>query len=319
MPPFAIAAVHRVGVVGRSNTPGIAKPLARLAVFLAARGLSVHMETETAALTKLSGIKTANLDDLGDAVDAMIVVGGDGTMLSVARMLAPRQVPLIGINLGRLGFLTDIALDDMESALAAMFDGALSVEDRIMLTAAVERGGKEQFSNLAFNDVVVNRGGLGGMIDLAISIGESYVCDLRADGVIVATPTGSTAYAMSAHGPIVHPSLRAWSLVPISPHALTNRPIVIGDDERVAITITGAREATIHWDGHHHLELYEGDRIVVQAAPHTVRLLHPKGYDYFAMLRQKLHWSASPLSPVLRSHSSGRGKQNRAAAAVRKK
>src|SRR5688500_5434786 len=140
MSPFAIAAVHRVGVVGRSNTPGIAKPLARLAVFLAARGLSVHMETETAALTKLSGIKTANLDDLGDAVDVMIVVGGDGTMLSVARMLAPKQVPLIGINLGRLGFLTDIALDDMESALAAMFDGALSIEERIMLTAAVERG-----------------------------------------------------------------------------------------------------------------------------------------------------------------------------------
>src|SRR5688572_19301695 len=256
MSPFAIAAVHRVGVVGRSNTPGIAKPLARLAVFLAARGLSVHMETETAALTKLSGIKTANLDD---AVDVMIVVGADGTMLSVARMLAPKQVPLIGINLGRLGFLTDIALDDMESALAAMFDGALSIEERIMLTAAVERGGRELFSNLAFNDVVVNRGGLGGMIDLAISIGESYVCDLRADGVIVATPTGSTAYAMSAHGPIVHPSMRAWSLVPISPHALTNRPIVIGDDERVAITITGAREAAIHCDGHHHHELYEGD------------------------------------------------------------
>jgi NAD+ kinase len=319
MPPFAIAAVHRVGVVGRYNTPGIAKPLARLAVFLAARGLSVHMETETAALTKLSGIKTANLADLGDSVDLMIVVGGDGTMLSVARMLAPKQIPLIGINQGRLGFLTDIALDDMEGALATMFDGAVSIEDRIMLTAAVIRNDRELFSYLAFNDVVVNRSGLGGMIDLAISIGDSYVCDLRADGVIIATPTGSTAYAMSAHGPIVHPSLRAWSLVPISPHALTNRPIVIGDDERVAITITGAREAAIHWDGYHHHELYERDCIVVQAAPHTVRLLHPKGYDYFAMLRQKLHWSASPLSAEIKGSVNGGRKPRKPAAAVRKK
>ena len=187
-----------------------------------------------------------------------------------------------------------------------------------MLAAVVVRNGKELFENLAFNDVVVNRGGLGGMIDLAISIGESYVCDLRADGVIIATPTGSTAYAMSAHGPIVHPSLRAWSLVPISPHALTNRPIVIGDDERVAITITGAREATIHWDGHHHHELYEGDCILVQAAPHTVRLLHPKGYDYFAMLRQKLHWSASPLSSTVKGPMAAARKSRKTAAATKK-
>jgi NAD+ kinase len=298
MSPFSIAAVRRVGVVGRYNTPGIAKPLARLAVFLAARGLSVYMETETAALTRLSGIRPASLAELGDSVDVMIVVGGDGTMLSVARMLAPKKIPLIGINQGRLGFLTDIALDDIETALSAMFDGALSIEERIMLQAAVVRDDVAVFDNLAFNDVVVNRGGLGGMIDLAISIGDSYVCDLRADGVIIATPTGSTAYAMSAHGPIVHPALRAWSLVPISPHALTNRPIVIGADDRIAISITGAREATIHWDGHYHHELREDDCIFVQAAPYTVQLLHPSGYDYFAMLREKLHWSASPLGGV---------------------
>ncbi|MEO7761272.1 MAG: NAD kinase [Casimicrobiaceae bacterium] len=296
MSPFSVKAVRHVGVVGRYHTPGIAKPLLRLAAFLAARGLGVCMETETAVLTKLAGIRTASLDDLGSIVDLVIVVGGDGTMLSVARMLAPQHIPLIGINQGRLGFLTDIALSDMETALAAMLDGALSVEDRIMLTAAVHRDGKELISNLAFNDVVVSRGALGGMIDLAVSIGDSYVCDLRADGVIIATPTGSTAYAMSAHGPIVHPSLRAWSLVPISPHALTNRPIVVGDDEQVTIAITSDRESSIHWDGHYHRELREADRIVIQAAPFSVRLLHPRGYDYFAMLRQKLHWSATPLS-----------------------
>jgi len=298
MSPFSIAAVRRVGVVGRSHTPGIAKPLKRLAAFLAGRGLAVSMETETAALTKLPGIEAVELARLGDTIDVAIVVGGDGTMLSVARAMAPKHVPLIGINQGRLGFLTDIALDDMETALSAMLEGRIALEERIMLTAAVLRDGGESFSHLAFNDVVVNRGSLGGMIDLAISIGDSYVCDLRADGVIIATPTGSTAYAMSANGPIVHPSLRAWSLVPISPHALTNRPIVVGDNEEVTIKITGAREATMHWDGHYHHELSEGDRILVKAAPFSVRLLHPEGYDYFAMLREKLHWNATPLSGI---------------------
>jgi NAD+ kinase len=312
MSPFAIAAVRRVGVVGRPNTPGIAKPLERLAKFLASRGLAVCMETGTAALANLPGVETASVAKLGDTVDLVIVVGGDGTMLSVTREIAPKRVPLIGINQGRLGFLTDIALDDMETALAAMFDGQLSLEERIMLSAAVLRDGAELVENLAFNDVVVNRGGLGGMIELAISIGGSYMCDLSADGVIIATPTGSTAYAMSANGPIVHPSLRAWSLVPISPHALTNRPIVIGDAEQVTIALTGAREAMIHWDGHHHVELREGDRIVVRTAPFAARLLHPHGYDYFAMLREKLHWSASPLAGAMSQLAIVRGRRRQA-------
>ena len=296
MHPFAIGSVRRVGVVGRYNTPGIAKPLKRLAEFLVARGLAVCMETETAALTRMPGYPTASVAELGGQVDLVIVVGGDGTLLAVARQLAARRIPLIGINQGRLGFLTDIALAEMETALAEMFDGKLGVEERMLLQARVVRDGVELITGLAFNDVVVNRGGFGGMIDLSVGIGDSYVCDLRADGVIVATPTGSTAYAMSANGPIVHPSVRAWSLVPISPHALTNRPIVIGDGERVTITVTRAREAAMHWDGQSHHDLREGDRIEIDAAPFSVRLLHPQGYDYYAMLRRKLHWSASPLS-----------------------
>ena len=296
MRTFSIASVRRVGVVGRYDTPGIAKPLKRLAGFLGARGLTVFLETETAALTRLPGYATASVAELGRRVDLVIVVGGDGTLLAVARQLASHRIPLIGVNQGRLGFLTDIALDDMETALAAMFDGRLSVEERMLLHARVLRAGVELASGLAFNDVVINRGGFGGMIDLSVDVGESYVCDLRADGLIVATPTGSTAYAMSAHGPIVHPSVRAWSLVPISPHALTNRPIVIGDGERVRITLTRARDAAIHWDGQSHHDLQEGDRIEIEAAPFGVRLLHPQAYDYYAMLRKKLHWSESPLA-----------------------
>jgi len=318
MSPFAIESVHRVGVVGRYNTPDIARPLKRLAGFLAGRGLSVCMETETAAMAKISGVDTASLAALGEAVDLMIVIGGDGTMLTVARVLAPTHIPLIGINQGRLGFLTDIALTDMEDALGAMLDGGALLEERIMLSARVLRGGQRLFQSLAFNDVVVNRGASGGMIDLSVSIGESYVCDLRADGVIVATPTGSTAYAMSANGPIVHPSLRAWALVPISPHALTNRPLVIGDDAQVTITITGARDAAIHCDGHHHHELEDGDRVVVESAPFSIRLLHPRGYDYFAMLRQKLHWSASPLGESRTRPPAPRAKRVAAATARRR-
>lgn len=294
MPTFSIESVRRVGIVGRYDTPGIAKPLKRLAGFLAARGLTVCMENETAALTRLPGHATASIAELGGCVDLVIVVGGDGTLLAVARQLASQRIPLIGINQGRLGFLTDIALEDMETALKAMFEGKLLVEERMLLHARVVRAGVELTSGLAFNDVVINRGGFGGMIDLSVAIGDSYVCDLRADGVIVATPTGSTAYAMSANGPIVHPSVRAWSLVPISPHALTNRPIVVGDGERVTITVTRAREAAMHWDGQSHHALQEGDRILIEAAPFSVRLLHPEGYDYYAMLRKKLHWSTSP-------------------------
>ena len=307
MHAFAIRSVRRVGVVGRYNTPGIAKPLQRLAEFLAARGLTVCMETETAALTRLPGYPTASVAELGKQVDLVIVVGGDGTLLAVARQLAAQRIPLIGINQGRLGFLTDIALADMESALAEMFDGRLSVEERMLLRARIVRDDIELTSGLAFNDVVVNRGGFGGMIDLSVAIGDSYVCDLRADGVIVATPTGSTAYAMSANGPIVHPSVRAWSLVPISPHALSNRPIVIGDGERVTITVTRAREAAMHWDGQSHHDLHEGDRIDIDAAPFGVRLLHPQGYDYYAMLRRKLHWSAAPLSEDRGQRTEDRG------------
>lgn len=296
MVTFSIESVRRVGIVGRYDTPGIAKPLQRLADFLAARGLTVCMETETAALTQMPGYATASVAELGGRVDLVIVVGGDGTLLAVARQLASQRIPLIGVNQGRLGFLTDIALADMETALTAMFDGGVQVEERMLLHARVVRADVELTSGLAFNDVVINRGGFGGMIDLSVAIGESYVCDLRADGVIVATPTGSTAYSMSANGPIVHPSVRAWSLVPISPHALTNRPIVVGDGERVTITVTRAREAAIHWDGQSHHALQEGDRTLIDAAPFSVQLLHPEGYDYYAMLRRKLHWSASPLA-----------------------
>jgi NAD+ kinase len=232
---------------------------------------------------------------LGKEADVAIVVGGDGTMLSIARQLAPFDVPLIGVNQGRLGFLTDIPLALMEEALAAILAGRFIEDRRTLLEATLHRAGaavNEQA--LALNDVVVNRGTSGAMIDSAIEIDGRFVYAMRSDGVIVATPTGSTAYALSAQGPIVEPQVPALLLVPVAPHALTNRPIAISDAATITVTLLRGDDAWAHCDGQSHFRLQEGDRVTIRRAKHSVRLLHPEGYDHFAMLREKLHWSETP-------------------------
>jgi NAD+ kinase len=215
-------------------------------------------------------------------------------MLSIARQLAPFDIPLIGVNQGRLGFLTDIALSDMEPALTAMLDGEFVEETRTLLDTRLLRGNGEFERSLALNDVVVNRGALGGMIDCAVTIDERFVYAMRADGLIVATPTGSTAYALSAQGPIVDPGVPAILLVPVAPHALSNRPIAVRDSAIVTITLLRGKDAGLHSDGQAHYALAEGDKVVVGLAAHRVRLLHPKDHDHFAMLRRKLHWAETP-------------------------
>ena len=287
--PFA-----RVALVGRHASPGIAQPLARLAGFLVARGLHVIVEAETAHYAPVPGFATAPAAELPTQADLAIVLGGDGTMLAIARRMAPFGVPLIGINQGRLGFLTDIPLAQMETALAAMLDGHFVEERRTLLATTVKREDGTRHEVLALNDVVVNRGSLGGMIDCAVAIGERFGYALRADGIIVATPTGSTAYALSAGGPILAPQLPSFVLVPVAPHALTHRPIVIGDDAEISITVTRGRDASVHCDGQSHFALAEGDCVALKRAPFSARFLHPEGHDYFAMLREKLHWSESP-------------------------
>jgi NAD+ kinase len=274
-----------IALVGRYASPGIAEPLNRLAAFLTARGHRVLIDAETARLTPLPGYPTAPMVELGHEAKLAIVIGGDGTMLSIARQLAPYDVPLIGINQGRLGFLTDIAVADMESVLAAMLEGAY-------VTLAHGAGGSERA--LALNDVFVNRGAVGGMIECAVTIDGRFVYAMRADGLIVATPTGSTAYALSAQGPIVDPGIAAFLLVPVAPHALTNRPIVVRDSVVIEIALLRGKDAGLHCDGQANFPLSEGDRVVVRRAAHRVRLLHPKDHDHFAMLRRKLHWSETP-------------------------
>jgi NAD+ kinase len=281
-------------LVGRLASPAIADPLRRLAGFLANRGHEVLLDEATAQSAPLPGIAVVSDAVLGRKGVLAIVVGGDGTMLSAARRFAPSAIPLIGINQGRLGFLTDIALSDMERALGAMLDGSYVEETRTVLDASLMRaaGGAERA--FALNEVVVNRGALGGMIDCAVTVDGRFVYAMRADGVIVATPTGSTAYALSAQGPIVDPLVPAILLVPVAPHALTNRPIAVRDSAVVEISLLRGKDAGLHCDGQVDFPLAEGDRIEVRRAPYRVRLLHPKDHDHFAMLRQKLHWSETP-------------------------
>ena len=283
-----------IALVGRQASPGISEPLSRLAVFLASRGHKVLLDAETAKFAALPGIPAASTEQLGREAKLAIVVGGDGTMLSAARRFAPFGVPLIGINQGRLGFLTDIALTDMEAALAAMLSGAYVEETRTLLEAKLTRSAGGEEHSLAFNDVVVNRGALGGMIDCAVTIDGRFVYAMRADGLIVATPTGSTAYALSAQGPIVDPMVAAILLIPVAPHALTNRPIAVRDSVVIEISLLRGKDASLHCDGQADFALAEGDRVVVRRAEHRVRLLHPKDHDHFAMLRQKLHWAETP-------------------------
>ena len=285
---------RRIALIGRHGGSGLAAPLRGLAAFLTRRGHSVALDADTA---RASGLDTLPmLDDavLPGATDLAIVLGGDGTMLSVARRLAPHEVPLIGVNLGRLGFLTDIPLARLEPTLGAMLEGRFTEERRTLLDVTVARRDGSTAEAPALNEVVVNRGGLGSMIECAVHIDGRFVYAMRADGVIVATPTGSTAYSLSTGGPIIAPEVPAFALVPIAPHALTHRPIALPDHSTIDITVSSGRDAAVHCDGQAHFELAEGDRVTARRAPHTARLLHPEYHDYFAMLREKLHWSETP-------------------------
>ncbi len=250
------------------------------------------LEEETAANTGITGYPRLDASALGAACDLAVVVGGDGTMLGIARQLARHDTPLVGINQGRLGFITDVALGDFEGALASILAGAYDEEKRTMLEGGVERDGKTIFDGLALNDVIVSRGATAGMVELRIEIDGEFVAQLRADGLIVGSPTGSTAYALSAGGPIMHPGIAGWALVPIAPHDLSNRPIVLPDTGEIAIEIVAGRDASVNFDMQSLTSLVHGDRISVRRSAHRVRFLHPRGWSYFATLRGKLHWAS---------------------------
>ena len=287
MPP----AFKTVAVVGKSDAASLPDVLSQLTAVLRSRDISIVMDPATAAAARDKPDSVLEMHALAAQADLMVVLGGDGTLIANARRMAEHGVPLVGVNLGRLGFLTDIPAEAISGAMEAVLDGEFNAEQRLLLSGDVRRGKKVLMSALAMNDVVVSRGAVGSMIEFAVTVDGEFIYTLRADGLIVATPTGSTAYALSAGGPILHPSLQAIALVPISPHTLSNRPVAIRSTSKVEITLVRGEDARANFDVQAHVQLEPGDVVCVAAAPKPATLLHPKGYRYFSMLRQKLRWT----------------------------
>lgn len=282
---------QNVALIGKHKVPEIAEPLLRMAAFLVAKGINVSIDSLTAEHLTESSYPVMTLEEMGKVADLAIVIGGDGTMLNIARTLSPCHVPMVGVNQGRLGFLTDLTIDNMLDSIAAMLDGKFITEQRLLLVARVLRNDVEVFSGLAFNEVVVHRSNISGMIEFEVRVDGEYLYNQRADGLIVATPTGSTAYAMSSGGPILHPSLDVLELVPICPHILSNRPIVVKSSSLLEILSLRTGDMRARFDSHTSFDLEQHDKIIVTRHPDTVCLLHPIGHSYYNTLREKLLWN----------------------------
>jgi NAD+ kinase len=262
----------RIALIGKLKSPEIESSLREMREFLRKRGCEVLAVGDTKA-------------------DLAIVVGGDGTMLTAARELVRHGVPLVGVNQGRVGFMTDIGYDDMQAGVGAILEGNYSIEERTLLDAELVRGNEKVLRTLALNEAVIGKGSQGRLIEFDLAIDGEFIYTLRADGIIVATPTGSTAYALSAQGPILHPAVPALTLVPLNPHTLSARPVTISDRCAIEIKLVHALDARAHFDGLALADMAEGDRLLLKRSADVVRFVHPPGYRYFATLRQKLRWS----------------------------
>lgn len=280
----------RVALIARHSKPEVLQSLIALADCLSAHGLTILVDSESASPAEAGRYQRVERVALGQQADLAIVLGGDGTMLSIARLLAPYAVPLIGINQGRLGFMTDIPLEGMAASVEAILRGEYVPEDRILLHASLVRDGVEISHALAFNDVVFSRGATGAMIEFEVFIDTQFVYSQRSDGLIVSTPTGSTAYSLASGGPILHPTVPAITLVPICPQSLSNRPIAVNDSSVVEFVLTRGSDTHVHFDGQSHQAVLERDRVILRRYHNTLRILHPIGYNYYDMLRHKLHW-----------------------------
>jgi NAD+ kinase len=288
-PAFPTAAI-----IGKHGDSPAVEDLLALADFLESRGHRVVFESATALYLNRPVAQSLTPDQIGAQAQLAIVVGGDGTMLGIARQLAPYRIPLIGVNQGRLGFMTDIPSERMLPVLADMLDGKLESEQRFLLEGTVIRDGQPNFQGLAFNDVVVARGTGAGMIELRVTVDGHFMYNQRSDGLIVATPTGSTAYALAAGGPILQPQLGGIVMVPIAPHALSNRPIVLSDDREIEIELSSGRDCSVNFDMQSVINLQVHDRVLLKRSRHVVTFLHPLGWSYFDTLREKLHWNEYP-------------------------
>lgn len=287
--------IERVGLVAKSRLDAAAGVLAELAGWLDARGVTAVFERETASLVSLPDDRaTSSKDDLPHACDLIVVLGGDGTLIGMAGRIAQAgvDIPLVGVNFGSLGFLTEITLPELYSALESVFEGRAHIDRRMMLQAHTERAGQAFRDLIVLNDVVITKGALSRIIDLSISVNGEPVTRIRADGLIIATPTGSTAYNLAAGGPIVHPSVDAVTLTPIAPHTLTNRPVVVpGTSEIQVVPMTDSNdEVFVTFDGQSGHPLLPNDIVTITRAERSLQLV--RAHTYFDVLREKLKWGA---------------------------
>jgi len=287
-------AFTNVALFGKQRAENIREPLLAIARIVESTGAAVLFDAATRDQVGLDQYPGHDVNTIGAQADVAIVLGGDGTMLGIARQLAPFRVPLIGINHGRVGFMTDVSLEQIAEALVPMLGGAYETDRRSLLDGEIRRSGQATYNAAALNDIVVTRGVTGGMVEYTVRVDGVTMYNQRADAVIVATPTGSTAYALSADGPILYPSLAGLLLVPVAPQTLSNRPIVLNDDVVIEIEITDERDAMAHFDMQSYEQLAPGDIVQVKRSEHAATLLHPVGYNFFETLRQKLHWSVMP-------------------------
>ncbi|GAB4258827.1 MAG: NAD(+) kinase [Methylomicrobium sp.] len=282
-----------IGIIGKASDPGIADTLAILYLYLKQNNYSVVIDQQSASFIDEPTVEACAIETIGQKCDLVIAAGGDGTFLSAARAIAQYDIPLVGVNLGRLGFLVDISPHELLAKLNSILTGHFSEEKRYLLRTKIIRDGRVINEQTAVNEVVVHRWVTPSMIEIVTHINGVYLNSQRSDGLIVSTPTGSTAYSLSAGGPILHPSLNALVLVPLNPHALSNRPIVIDDSAEIEIGFCQTKQinALVTCD---HLEIPEvliSDKILIKKDPKPIRILHPEGHDFFEILRKKLNWS----------------------------
>lgn len=284
--------IKTVGLFGKYGDDAVADDIVTLVKYLRSENYKVIVEDATTEILGKDVGTTESIDEIGKHIDLAIIIGGDGTLLRVARKLIGHSVPLIGINLGRLGFLTDIPAENMTEAISKILSGEYETEERFLLSAEIMRAGKIATHNVAFNDVIIGKGELSRMIELEVFDDGEFVHSMRGDGIIIATPTGSTAYAMSAGGPILHPKLQAITLVPICPHTLSNRPIVVSADSVIEIVVKGVNQQRTYvtFDGQENYALEQEDRIYIRKAETPVHLLHPANRSHYGVLRAKLNW-----------------------------
>jgi NAD+ kinase len=280
----------KVGVVAKPDAAQAAGIVRQLVDWLAARRLTVLLDKETASLVADLPLPQTSRSDLPGQVDVIVVLGGDGTLLSVARAVGTLGVPILGVNLGGLGFLTATTLDEMTAALETLLDGRMVIEERMMLTARVRRSGAVASEFLALNDVVIMKSAMSRIIDLSVAVDGQLATAYRADGLIISTPTGSTAYSLSAGGPILFPTMDALVLTPIASHTLTNRPIVLPGIQRIAVTLLTNQEVMLTVDGQVGFGLRERDSVEVAQAASRIRLVRFPHKHFFSVLRTKLKW-----------------------------